>query len=105
MLYVQRRSTIKDYCPGQLDPVFGGCVGAGESYAENAARELAEELGVKDAPLAHLFTFFYPGDDASGPIWGDCWESEIDTELGALRLQHDRHAQPPRDDARVSSAQ
>ena len=86
-LYVQRRSEIKDYCPGQLDPVFGGCVGAGESYEENATRELEEEMGVKDAPLTHLFTFFYPGDAASGPIWGDCWEAEIDVDPAALQLQ------------------
>lgn len=86
-LYVQRRSTIKDYCPGQLDPVFGGCVGAGESYEENATRELEEEMGVKDAALTHLFTFFYPGDGASGPIWGDCWEAEIDADPATLQLQ------------------
>ena len=86
-LYVQRRSTLKDYCPGHLDPVFGGCVGAGETYEENATRELEEEMGVKDAPLTHLFTFFYPGDDSSGPIWGDCWEAEIDVDPASLQLQ------------------
>lgn len=86
-LYVQRRSAMKDYCPGQLDPVFGGCVGSGESYEENASRELEEELGIKDAPLSHLFTFFYPGDISSGPIWGDCWEAEIDADPSELKIQ------------------
>ena len=49
-------------------------------------RELEEEMGVQDAQLAHLFTFFYPGDDASGPIWGDCWEAEIDKDPAELEL-------------------
>ena len=44
-------------------------------------------MGVKDAQLAHLFRFFYPGDDASGPIWGDCWEAEIDKDPAELELQ------------------
>lgn len=85
-LYVQRRSDLKDYCPNELDPVFGGCVGEGETYEENAVRELQEELGV-EAPLTHLFTFKYEGDASTGPIWGDVWETEIDVPVNALQLQ------------------
>jgi dephospho-CoA kinase len=85
-LYVQRRSDLKDYCPNELDPVFGGCVGEGETYEENAVRELQEELGV-EAPLTHLFTFKYAGDASTGPIWGDVWETEIDVPVNALQLQ------------------
>ena len=44
--YVQRRSTIKDYCPGYLDPTTGGCVAVGESYRQNAGREVKEEIGL-----------------------------------------------------------
>jgi dephospho-CoA kinase len=85
-LYVQRRSDLKDYCPGELDPVFGGCVGEGETYEENAVRELKEELGV-ESPLHHLFTFLFDGDESSSPIWGDVWETEINIPIEDLQLQ------------------
>lgn len=32
---------------------------AGETFEENAYRELEEELGVKGVPMEHLFTFYY----------------------------------------------
>lgn len=32
---------------------------AGETYEENAYRELEEEMGIKGVPLEHLFTFYY----------------------------------------------
>jgi phosphopantetheine adenylyltransferase/dephospho-CoA kinase len=87
-LYVQRRSDLKDYCPGELDPVFGGCVGEGESYEVNAIRELEEELGVSNAKLDHLFTFLYDGARVGEPsIWGDVWETEIDADVKDLTLQ------------------
>ena len=86
--YVQRRSELKDYCPGELDPVFGGCVGEGETYEENAVRELEEELGVSDAKLEHLFTFFYDGSPLDEPsIWGDVWETEMNMNIDELQLQ------------------
>lgn len=61
-LLVQRRTMIKDYCPGYLDPAPGGVIGAGESYAENAVRELEEEMGIRDVPLEHVSTFKYEDD-------------------------------------------
>ena len=87
LLYVQRRSDLKDYCPSELDPVFGGCVGAGESYEENAVRELKEELGVDGAALEHLFVFKYEGDAATGQIWGSVYETEINVPVEALNVQ------------------
>lgn len=41
---VQKRSAIKDYAPGMLDAAPGGCVGVGETYEENALREIEEEM-------------------------------------------------------------
>ena len=32
--YVQKRSSIKDYCPSHFDPTPGGVVAAGESFAD-----------------------------------------------------------------------
>ncbi len=44
---VHRRADDKDLWPGRWDLVVGGVVAAGESYDDAAARELAEELGVR----------------------------------------------------------
>lgn len=45
-LCINRRSLSKAVYPGYWDVAAGGMVAADESYAESAARELEEELGV-----------------------------------------------------------
>lgn len=67
-LYVQVRTTSKDYCPGYFDCVTGGVVAAGEEYDVSAQRELEEELGIPGVPLTHLFTF--PFEDEKSRVWG-----------------------------------
>ena len=84
-LFVQRRSSIKDYCPNMLDPTPGGCVGKGESYAQNAERELEEEMGLKDVPLKRLFTFHYKDERTN--CWGDCWDCEVECEASSINYQ------------------
>ena len=44
--YVQKRTTIKDYCPGWYDLATGGVVAHGEIEDISAIRELKEEMGV-----------------------------------------------------------
>ena len=39
--YVQKRSSLKDYCPSFLDPTPGGVVAAGESYADSTCHNLS----------------------------------------------------------------
>ena len=48
-IFLQLRSMSKDTNPGLWDSSAAGHVEAGESYADCAARELEEELGVKVA--------------------------------------------------------
>ena len=67
-LLLQKRTATKDMYPGWYDPACGGVVLAGESYAQCAARELEEELGVRDTPLTFLFDFYYA--DVSNRVWG-----------------------------------
>ena len=58
-LFVHRRTTTKDVYPGYHDVAVGGVVGAGETYADAAARELREELGVAAGVLEPLFPIRY----------------------------------------------
>ena len=60
----------------------GGVVGAGESYEDNAAREIEEEMGVRGAPCEPLFDFFFE-DDATR-VWGRAFRATHD---GPLTLQ------------------
>src|SRR5438105_14251947 len=48
-LFVHLRTASKDVYPSHWDVTVGGVLATGESYAEGARRELAEELGV-DGP-------------------------------------------------------
>lgn len=85
---VQRRSVHKDYCPGKYDPTPGGVVKAGETYYENAVREIAEEMGIcvdENNPLARLFTFSY--QDQVVKVWGDFYECTFRGALHDLILQ------------------
>ncbi|CAI5723191.1 unnamed protein product [Hyaloperonospora brassicae] len=80
--FVQRRTMLKDYCPGMLDPMTGGVVQFGESMELNAQREAEEEMGVKHTSLRYLTTFYY-GDDCSR-VWGGLFDCIFD---GPLVLQ------------------
>lgn len=61
-VYVHRRTTTKDVFPGAYDCWAGGVLLAGETPAQAAARELAEELGVTGVPLTPLFVTTYEDD-------------------------------------------
>lgn len=50
---LQKRSILKDKCPGLWDSSAAGHLDAGESYDDCAPRELKEELGV-DAEVQHI---------------------------------------------------
>lgn len=82
--YVQKRSSLKDYCPSFFDATPGGVVAAGESYEETNKREVEEEMGIRDTPSSHLFNFYY--EDNRVKCFGDAWEM---TYEGELRLQEE----------------
>ena len=75
-LFVQKRTPTKDIYPGYYDVAAGGVVLAGESYAEAAARELEEELGIRETALAAHFTFFH--EDARNQVWGRVFSCTYD---------------------------
>ena len=80
LFYVQKRSSLKDYCPGYFDANPGGVVASGESYEETNRREIEEEMGIPaSTPMEHLFTFYY--EDERIKCFGDAWELTYDGEL------------------------
>lgn len=81
-LYVQRRTTIKDYCPGMLDACCGGVVQAGEPWFPSALRELGEEMGIRDVPL-QCWGLAWLADD-SNQVWGGLYDCVYE---GPLQLQ------------------
>ncbi len=81
---VQRRTMIKDYCPGFLDPMAGAVVQFGESMEENCEREALEEMGVHGVPFRFIKTFHYC--DEHTDVWGAIFDCTYD---GPLVLQEE----------------
>ena len=67
---IQRRTDIKDWCPGRYDFAAGGIIQFDESYNLSAERELEEELGIRPA-LKPEFALFY--DDIVAPVNNRNW--------------------------------
>ena len=98
-LLIQRRSNIKDYCPGKLDPTPGGVVGYNESYQDNAIREIEEEMNIQvdiessDATssingkntITRYFTF--PYQDEKVKVWGELYEVIYRGSLSNIVIQ------------------
>lgn len=63
---VHRRAEHLSRFPGRYEAVIGGAVTVGETYEQAAAREIAEELGVRARPRP-LFTFLNRG--GLSPHW------------------------------------
>ena len=57
--YVQKRKSTKSWCPGYWDLTFGGLVRYGETYQENAEREIEEELSIKNLALDPVYKFLF----------------------------------------------
>ncbi|EST14898.1 MULTISPECIES: NUDIX hydrolase [Pseudomonas] len=81
-LCVHRRTLSKALYPGYWDVAAGGMVAAGETYAESAARELAEELGIADVTLRFHERFFF--DQPDNRLWCALYSAVSDAPL---RLQ------------------
>jgi 8-oxo-dGTP pyrophosphatase MutT (NUDIX family) len=78
-LFVQKRTMTKDIYPGYYDPCTGGVVLYGESYELSAARELEEEIGVRDVPLTWHFEFYF--EDDLGRVWGSVFSCVYDGDM------------------------
>ena len=81
-LFVHLRTATKDVYPSHWDVAVGGVVAAGETYDEGARRELAEEVGIRDAVPQALFDLAY--EDAANQVNGRVYRVTWD---GPLTLQ------------------
>lgn len=81
-LCVHRRALSKALYPGYWDVAAGGMVDAGEGYAQAAARELEEELGIAGVELRAHGRFFH--DTPRNRLWGAVYSAVSDAPL---RLQ------------------
>ena len=81
-LCVHRRTLSKALYPGYWDVAAGGMVTAGEGYAESAARELAEELGIDGVELRFHERFYF--DQPDNRLWCALYSTVSDAPL---RLQ------------------
>ncbi len=86
-LFLQQRAKNKDLFPGYYDAAAGGVLRPGESYAGNAQRELAEELGIEDATLTPRDQFYFeaPGYKVWGQIFVTCWNGPIKFNDGEVQ--------------------
>ncbi|WP_341522503.1 NUDIX hydrolase [Pseudomonas sp. G.S.17] len=78
-LCVHQRTLSKAIYPGYWDVAAGGMVQADESYAESAARELAEELGVSGVTLRGHERFFFdqPGNRLWCAVFSAIWDGPL----------------------------
>ncbi len=80
-LFIHLRTATKDVFPSHWDVAVGGVLASGESFADGARRETAEELGVEVEPEP-LFPFRY--EDAHTVVWAEVYRVRHD---GPFRLQ------------------
>ncbi|WP_437882761.1 NUDIX hydrolase [Pseudomonas sp. LRF_L74] len=78
-LCIHQRTLSKAVYPGYWDVAAGGMVGEGESYAESAARELAEELGIRDTQLTDHGRFYF--DEPGNRLWGAVFSARSDVPV------------------------
>lgn len=78
-LCVQQRTLSKAVYPGYWDAAAGGMVGASETYAESAQRELAEELGISGVALVEhgRFLFDEPGNRLWCAVFSVVWDGPL----------------------------
>jgi isopentenyldiphosphate isomerase len=78
-LCVHQRTLSKAIYPGYWDVAAGGMVLTDETYAESAARELEEELGVGGVTLSAHEHFFFdqPGNRLWCAVFSAVWDGPL----------------------------
>jgi 16S rRNA (adenine1518-N6/adenine1519-N6)-dimethyltransferase len=90
-LLLQKRSLLKDSCPGLWDSSVSGHLDSGESYEAAAVRELSEEMGITTETVPEEIARITPGAEMG-------WE-----HVRLYRTRYDGHLRFPA--AEVETAQ
>ncbi|MDV3127570.1 NUDIX domain-containing protein [Mycobacterium sp. 21AC1] len=90
-IYVHRRTATKAVFAGMHDCLAGGVVDPGETPAQTATRELAEELGITGVPLTSVASAPWDGQWAGKPMRCHLFAYEIHYD-GPIRHQPDEVA-------------
>ena len=94
-VFLQLRSISKDNNPGVWDSACSGHVDAGESYADAAARELMEEIGLlPKTPLEPLFKIDACEDTGQEFVWVYQTQSEGPFTLNTDEIDAGRWVSP-----------
>ncbi len=94
-VFLQLRSMSKDNNPGVWDSACSGHVDAGESYADAAARELMEEIGLlPKTPLEPLFKIDACEDTGQEFVWVYQTQSEGPFTLNTDEIDAGRWVSP-----------
>ena len=86
-LYVQKRSSLKDYLPGYYTLCTGGVVQENESDLENATREVQEEMGIEKPMLEFVQKHYY--EDSNVRAWGNVYLCKYDGEIKCQKEEVD----------------
>lgn len=83
---IAQRSKEKFLHPGLWGPAAAGGVEKGESYEENAYKELAEEIGVTGVTLKHVETKAVDQEDGTRRM--SAWfKAIVDRDVDSLQLE------------------
>lgn len=77
-LYIHLRTSTKDYCPSYWDLAAGGVVQFGESYEDNAERELNEEYGLSSVKLEKVCCVLCKEQRVWGGVFLVEWEGKVE---------------------------
>jgi isopentenyl-diphosphate delta-isomerase len=104
-VFLQKRSMLKDSCPGTWDSSCSGHLDAGEDYDTAAGRELREEIGLVPtaAPVRCLRL-----EAAENTGWEFAWVYTLRSEgpftLNPLEIENGAWFTPAEIDARLQAA-
>jgi len=89
-LFLQKRSMLKDQCPGLWGTSAAGHLDSGEDYDAAADREFAEELGCAAPPLERLFKLSPSVDTGWEFVWIYRCRCEGPFDLNRLEIDEGR---------------
>lgn len=86
-IYVQMRTSTKDYLPSYYGLCSGGIVQLDEPDLVNAEREVTEEMGIQNPKLTYIKTNLYKDDNVK--VWQNIYTLKYDGEVKCQKSEVD----------------